>query len=67
MDVRKKEQQHDDQQDLSSTITILDKFSIGFSPVDIHGRPLLDLSNTGGWQAAFFIFGRVPLKHFSLL
>jgi hypothetical protein len=66
MDARKKEQ-HDDPQHLSSTITILDKFSIGFSPVDIHGRPFLDLSNTGGWRAAFFIFGRVPFKHFSLL
>jgi hypothetical protein len=28
---------------------------------------LLDLSNTGGWRVAFFIFGRVPFKHFSLL
>jgi hypothetical protein len=33
------------------------KFCIGFSPVDVRGRPLLDLSKTGGWRAAFFIFG----------
>ncbi|KAH8965622.1 hypothetical protein BDL97_04G126600, partial [Sphagnum fallax] len=32
-------------------------FCIGFSPVDVRGRPLLDLSKTGGWRAAFFIFG----------
>jgi peptide/histidine transporter 3/4 len=35
----------------------VDKFSIGYTPVDIRGRPLLDLSKTGGWRAAFFIFG----------
>ncbi len=33
------------------------KFCMGFSPVDVRGRPLLDLSKTGGWRAAFFIFG----------
>ncbi|MCL7043970.1 hypothetical protein MKW94_001844 [Papaver nudicaule] len=26
-------------------------------PVDIHGKPITDLSKTGGWIAAFFIFG----------
>ncbi|KAJ7980523.1 Major facilitator superfamily protein [Quillaja saponaria] len=31
----------------------------GSTPVDIHGKPIPDLSNsrTGGWIAAFFIFG----------
>lgn len=35
----------------------VDKFNIGYAPVDIHGKLLLDLKNTGGWRAAFFIFG----------
>lgn len=35
----------------------VDKFNIGFAPVDIHGKLLLDLKNTGGWRAALFIFG----------
>ncbi|KAI3984460.1 hypothetical protein MKX01_000123 [Papaver californicum] len=26
-------------------------------PVDIHGKPIANLSKTGGWVAAFFIFG----------
>lgn len=29
----------------------------GTTPVDIRGRPIEDLSKTGGWIAAFFIFG----------
>jgi len=44
-----------DHEPAASTI---DKFNIGFTPVDLRGRPLLDLSNTGGWRAALFIFGR---------
>ncbi|KAJ7548755.1 hypothetical protein O6H91_07G025600 [Diphasiastrum complanatum] len=35
----------------------IDKWAIGFAPVDRHGRPLTDLSSTGGWLAALFIFG----------
>jgi hypothetical protein len=48
-------------------VTTSHKFCIGFSPVDLRGRPLLDLSNTGGWRAAFFIFGMSILtqKHSS--
>ncbi|CAA7396378.1 unnamed protein product [Spirodela intermedia] len=30
---------------------------LGTTPVDIRGRPIEDLSKTGGWTAAFFIFG----------
>jgi hypothetical protein len=41
----------------TTTTTTSHKFCIGFSPVDVRGRPLLDLSKTGGWRAAFFIFG----------
>ncbi|KAL6969186.1 hypothetical protein U1Q18_028909 [Sarracenia purpurea var. burkii] len=29
----------------------------GATPVDIHRKPIADLSKTGGWIAAFFIFG----------
>lgn len=29
----------------------------GTTPVNIHGMPIPDLSKTGGWTAAFFIFG----------
>ncbi|KAF7839443.1 protein NRT1/ PTR FAMILY 6.1 [Senna tora] len=29
----------------------------GSTPVNIHGKPIPHLSNTGGWIAAFFIFG----------
>ncbi|KAK1311225.1 putative peptide/nitrate transporter [Acorus calamus] len=29
----------------------------GMTPVNIHGKPISDLSKTGGWIAAFFIFG----------
>lgn len=29
----------------------------GTSPVNIRGKPITDLSKTGGWIAAFFIFG----------
>nr|XP_024361455.1 protein NRT1/ PTR FAMILY 8.2-like isoform X2 [Physcomitrium patens]PNR30826.1 hypothetical protein PHYPA_027142 [Physcomitrium patens] len=35
----------------------VDKLNIGFAPVDLRGNLLLDLKNTGGWRAAFFIFG----------
>ncbi|XP_078433977.1 major facilitator superfamily protein [Wolffia australiana] len=30
---------------------------LGNTPVDIRGRPIKNLSKTGGWVAAFFIFG----------
>jgi peptide/histidine transporter 3/4 len=30
----------------------------GTTPVNIHGKPIADLSKTGGWIAAFFIFGK---------
>ncbi|RLM92950.1 protein NRT1/ PTR FAMILY 6.1 [Panicum miliaceum] len=29
----------------------------GTTPVNIRGEPIADLSRTGGWVAAFFIFG----------
>lgn len=29
----------------------------GTTPVNIRGKPISDLSRTGGWVAAFFIFG----------
>ncbi|XVE50012.1 hypothetical protein DITRI_Ditri01bG0128000 [Diplodiscus trichospermus] len=29
----------------------------GTTPVNIHGKPIADISKTGGWIAAFFIFG----------
>ena len=29
----------------------------GTTPVNIRGKPISDLSTTGGWIAAFFIFG----------
>ncbi|KAI3720480.1 hypothetical protein L6452_21398 [Arctium lappa] len=31
--------------------------TLGTTPVDIHGKPITDLSTTGGWIAALFIFG----------
>ncbi|XP_073012896.1 protein NRT1/ PTR FAMILY 6.1 isoform X3 [Typha latifolia] len=31
--------------------------SVGTTPVNIRGKPIEDLSKTGGWIAAFFIFG----------
>ena len=40
-----------------SEVSVVDKYNIGFSPVDIHGRVLLNLTKTGGWRAALFIFG----------
>jgi hypothetical protein len=53
------EEQHPNLQLVVVVVTTPDhhKFCIGFSPVDVRGRPLLDLSKTGGWRAAFFIFG----------
>lgn len=35
-------------------------YTVGSTPVNIHRKPLsdADLSRTGGWVAAFFIFGR---------
>lgn len=30
----------------------------GTTPVNIRGKPIADLSKTGGWIAAFFIFGK---------
>ncbi|OIW05519.1 hypothetical protein TanjilG_27649 [Lupinus angustifolius] len=32
-------------------------YRAGSTPVNIHGNSILDLSKTGGWLAAFFIFG----------
>ncbi|KAK3021117.1 hypothetical protein RJ639_045501 [Escallonia herrerae] len=32
-------------------------YTAGTTPVNIHGKPIADLSKTGGWVAAFFIFG----------
>ncbi|XP_050223675.1 protein NRT1/ PTR FAMILY 6.1 [Mercurialis annua] len=29
----------------------------GTTPVNIHGKPIADLSKTGGWTASIFIFG----------
>ncbi|XP_047311544.1 protein NRT1/ PTR FAMILY 6.1 [Impatiens glandulifera] len=29
----------------------------GMTPVNIHGKPIVNLSKTGGWIAALFIFG----------
>ena len=33
-------------------------YTEGKTPVNIHGKPIPDLSKTGGWIAAFFIFGK---------
>ncbi|CAM8912168.1 hypothetical protein QQ045_027904 [Rhodiola kirilowii] len=30
---------------------------IGTTPVNVRGKPIADISKTGGWIAAFFIFG----------
>ena len=49
----------------SETCHVHDKFNIGYAPVDIRGKLLLDLKNTGGWRAALFIFG--TMSGFSLL
>lgn len=32
-------------------------YTRGSTPVNIHGKSIVDLSKTGGWIAAFFIFG----------
>lgn len=34
----------------------------GTTPVNIHGKPIADLSRTGGWIAAFFIFGKLSVS-----
>lgn len=31
----------------------------GTTPVNVHGKPIADLSKTGGWIAALFIFGKI--------
>ncbi|KAI3984461.1 hypothetical protein MKX01_000124 [Papaver californicum] len=31
--------------------------STGTTPVNVHGKPITNLSKSGGWVAAFFIFG----------
>lgn len=38
----------------------------GATPVNIHGKPLseLSVSKTGGWLAAFFIFGNLARLFF---
>lgn len=52
-------------------------YTVGSTPVNIHRKPMshTDLSKTGGWGAAFFIFGKFSLlflignhkaKHYSL-
>ena len=33
----------------------------GTTPVNLHGKPIADLSRTGGWIAAIFIFGKEKL------
>ncbi|PKU59175.1 putative peptide/nitrate transporter [Dendrobium catenatum] len=33
----------------------------GTTPVTLRGKPIEDLSKTGGWVAAFFIFGSYPI------
>lgn len=40
-------------------------YTVGSTPVNIHKKPMseADLSKTGGWISAFFIFGRVILFH----
>eukprot|EP01018_Ginkgo_biloba_P013369 Gb_34947 [translate_table: standard] len=35
----------------------IDTFDIGTRPVDMRGRPITNMSKTGGWTAACFIFG----------
>lgn len=40
----------------------------GTTPVNIHGKPIADLSKSGGWIAAFFIFGtQVPFQSYYLI
>ena len=34
-------------------------YVVGTTPVNIRGKPIEDLSRTGGWIAAFFIFGTI--------
>lgn len=34
----------------------------GTTPVNVHGKPIADLSKTGGWIAALFIFGKIYFK-----
>lgn len=35
----------------------------GATPVNIFGKPISDMSKTGGWVAAFFIFGMQKLHN----
>lgn len=39
----------------------------GSTPVNIHGKSILDLSKTGGWIAAFFIFGTYILSLITII
>lgn len=43
--------------------------TVGTTPVNIHGKPLSEhnMSKTGGWIAAFFIFGNCTYIHSLLL
>lgn len=43
----------------SSGTCDVDNLNIGYAPVDIRGKLLLDMKNTGGWRAALFIFGTI--------
>lgn len=37
----------------------------GTTPVNLRGKPISDLSTTGGWIAAFFIFGTIRTLFFT--
>lgn len=39
----------------------------GTTPVNIHGKPIADLSKTGGWAATLFIFGNTSVHNFFCL
>lgn len=39
----------------------------GTTPVNIRGKPIANLSKTGGWIAALFIFGNFFCIHFFFL
>lgn len=40
---------------------------MGTTPVNLKGEPILDLKGTGGWIAAFFIFGNDAVFVFNRL
>jgi hypothetical protein len=45
----------------------VDKLNIGYAPVDIRGKLLVDMKNTGGWRAALFIFGTISFPFVKFL